>query len=121
MAKLTPEKLTRTFIEIIFVLLGALVVWLGASGQIFFDRRRLPWLIASLALILWGLRALYRPGRRRASMEDWIRGISMTVLGAVMLVISRVPFAWVGRLLMVGGAILILRGLAGCVAVLRGR
>ena len=44
------------FIEIIFVLLGLLVVWLGLTGHIFFDRHKLSWLILSLALILWGLR-----------------------------------------------------------------
>ena len=53
---LTPQNLQRVVIELVFVLLGGLIVWLGLTGQIFFDRRRLPWLILSVALILWGLR-----------------------------------------------------------------
>ncbi len=51
----TPERLLRLVIEIIFVLLGLLVVWLGLTGHIFFDRHKLPWLILSVALILWGV------------------------------------------------------------------
>jgi hypothetical protein len=118
---LTPQQLLRMVIEMMFVLLGGLVVWLGLSGQIFFDRRRLPWLILSVALILWGLRALYRPSRWWSGWEHWTRGLSLTGLGIVMLVISRVPFLWVGRLFAVAGLLLILRGLIGSFLVLRPR
>jgi hypothetical protein len=118
---LTPQSLLRMVIEMIFVLLGGLVVWLGLTGQIFFERRRLPWLILSLALILWGLRALYKPGRRWSRWEDWTRGLSLTLLGGVMLAISRVPFLWVGRLFAVAGLLLVLRGLIGSFLVLRPR
>ena len=116
---LKPERLLRIVIEMIFVLLGALIVWLGVTGQIFFDRRKLPWLILSAALIVWGLRALYKPGPWR--WEHWTRGLSLTLLGVVMLAISRVPFLWVGRLFAVAGLLLILRGLIGSFLVLRPR
>jgi hypothetical protein len=43
----------------------------------------------------------------------------MLLLGVVMAVISRVPFAWVGRLLAVAGVLLFLRGLAGSVLAFR--
>jgi hypothetical protein len=118
---LTPERLLRLMIEMIFVLLGALVMWLGATGQIFFDRRRISWFVLSVAILLWGLRALYKPGQRWKRWEHWTRGLSLTLLGVVMLAISRVPFLWVGRLLAVGGALLVLRGLLGSVLVLRSR
>ena len=65
---LTPERLLRLVIEIIFVLLGLLVVWLGLTGHIFFDRHKLPWLVLSVALILWGIRGIYRkPGEQAAA------------------------------------------------------
>jgi hypothetical protein len=118
---LTPQNLQRVVIELIFVLLGGLIVWLGLTGQIFFDRRRLPWLILSIALILWGLRALYGRGQSWARWEHWIRGLSLTLLGVVMLAISRAPFAWVGRLMAVAGVLLVLRGLLGSILVLRPR
>jgi hypothetical protein len=118
---LTPQKLLRVTIELIFILLGGLIVWLGLSGQIFFDRRKPGWLILSVALILWGLRAMYRPGQWWSRWEDWTRGISLVLLGAVMLAISRVPFLWVGKLLAVVGLLLVLRGLIGSALIFRPR
>jgi hypothetical protein len=116
-----PQQVLRFTIELIFVLLGGLVVWLGLSGQIFFDRRKPAWVILSAALILWGLRALYKPGPGQSRWEHGTRGLSLTLLGVVMLAIARVPFLWVGRLLAVGGALLVLRGLIGSVLVFRPR
>jgi len=118
---LKPQQVLRITIELIFVLLGGLVIWLGLSGQIFFDRRKPAWLVLSAALILWGLRALYRPGQWWSRWEHWTRGLSLMLLGVVMLAIARVPFLWVGRLLAVGGGLLVLRGLMGSVLVFRPR
>ncbi len=116
----TPERLLRLVIEIIFVLLGLLVVWLGLTGHIFFDRHKLPWLILSVALILWGIRGIYRkPGSKPPQPEDYTRAVSLTVLGIVLLAISRVPFAWVGSLLACAGVVLAARGIAGTVLLLR--
>ena len=116
---LTPDKMLRVLIEFIFMLLGGLIVWLGLTGHIFFDRRRPAWLILSIAVLLWGARALYRPRKFWSRWEDWTRGISLVLLGLVMAAISRLPFAWVGRLLAVAGVLLLLRGLAGFVIVFR--
>src|SRR5262250_108814 len=116
---LTQDKSLRLLIEFIFMLLGGLIVWLGLTEHIFFDRRRPAWLILSIAILLWGARSLYRPGKFRSGWEDWTRGISMLLLGVVMALISRVPFVWVGRLLAVAGVLLLLRGLAGSMLVFR--
>src|SRR5215468_10785486 len=116
---LTPDKMLRVLIEFIFMLLGGLIVWLGLTGHIFFDRRRPAWLILSIAILLWGARALYRPGNVWSRWEDWIRAVSLLLLGIVMASISRVPFDWVGRLLAFGGLLLLLRGMAGSVLVFR--
>src|SRR5262245_38751905 len=116
---LTPDKILRVLIEFIFILLGGLIVWLGLTAHIFFDRHRPAWLILSIAVLLWGARALYRPGKFWSRWEDWTRGISMVLLGLVMAAISRVPFAWVGRLLALAGVLLLLRGLAGSMLVFR--
>lgn len=116
---LTQDKTLRLLIEFIFMLLGGLIVWLGLTGHIFFDRHRPAWLILSIAILLWGARALYRPGKFWSRWEDWTRGISMLLLGVVMALISRVPFAWVGQLLALAGVLLLLRGLAGSMLVFR--
>lgn len=118
---LTLQKLLRVTIELIFILLGGLIIWLGLSGQIFFDRRKPAWLILSVALILWGLRAMYRPGKWWSRWEDWTRGISLVLLGIVMFAISRVPFLWVGKMLALVGLLLVIRGIIGSVLIFRPR
>jgi hypothetical protein len=116
---LTPERLLRLVIEIIFVLLGLLVVWLGLTGHIFFNRHKMPWLVLSVALILWGIRGIYRKPGSKSPPEDYTRAVSLAVLGIVLLAISRVPFVWVGPLLACAGVVLVARGIAGTVLLLR--
>jgi hypothetical protein len=118
---LTPQQVLRITIEMLFVLLGVLVVWLGLTGHILFDRRKPGWLLLSLAVILWGLRALYKPAQSWSRSEQWTRGLSLTVLGVVMLAISRAPFPWVGQLLALTGVLLMIRGIIGAALTLRPR
>jgi len=118
---LTPQQMLQITIEIIFVLLGALVVWLGLSGHILFDRRKPGWLVLSIAAIFWGLRALYKPVQWWSRTERWTRGLSLTLLGALMLAISRVPFSWVGPLLATAGVLLTIRGLIGVALIFQSR
>jgi hypothetical protein len=118
---LTPERLFRLMIELIFVLLGFLVVWLGLVRRIYVDRHGAAWLILSVALIVWGLRALYSPGKWWLRWQNWTRGLSLALLGVLMLVISRVPFHWVGPMLAAGGGVLVLRGLIAAFLILRPR
>jgi hypothetical protein len=118
---LTPERLLRLMIELIFVMLGALIAWLALVRGISVDRHGVSWLILSVALILWGLRALYRPGQWWLRWENWTRGLSLSLLGILMLAISRVPFLWVAPMLAAAGGLLALRGIIGCGLALRPR
>jgi len=121
---LTPERLQQLMIEFILILLGALLVWLGLAGPAHgrtVDRHSIAWLILSVALIFWGLRALYQPGQWWLRWQNWTRGLSLSLLGVLMLAISRVPFAWVGPMLAAGGAVLALRGIVGSAVILRPR
>ena len=118
---LTPQRALRLMIEVIFLLLGVLVIWLALTGRVLVERHKPSWLILSGALILWGLRALYGPSKWWARWENWTRGLSLTLLGVVMLSISRVPFAWVRPLFIFAGVILVLRGLLASLLVLRPR
>jgi hypothetical protein len=124
MAMLTPERLLRFMIELIFVLLGGLLMWLGLAGPVHgrtVDRHSSGWLILSVALILWGLRALYKPGQWWLRWQNWTRGLSLALLGVLMLVITRVPFLWVGPMLAACGGLLILRGIISAFLILRPR
>jgi len=118
---LTPERLLRLMIELIFILLGLLVIGLGLVRRIYVDRHGAAWLILSVALIVWGLRALYSPGQWWPRSENWTRGLSFALLGVLMLVISRVPFLWVGPMLAAGGGLLVLRGMMASYLILRPR
>ena len=116
---LSPARLTQLMMEVIFILLGALVVWLGASGHIYFDRRGAAFLIVSIALIAWGLMAFARPVQRWNIWEKWNRGVSLVLLGLIMVAMTRVPFLWVPRLLIVVGVILVTRGLVACLMIFK--
>jgi hypothetical protein len=118
---LTPERLLRFTIELIFVLLGLLVFWLGMMRRTYVDRHSMAWLVLSVAAILWGLRALPRRNQWWARGDNWIRGLSLVLLGVLMLAIKWAPFLWVGPLLAAGGGILALRGLIGGIFILRPR
>src|SRR5215470_17534624 len=116
---LTPERLLRVMIELIFVLLGALVAWLALRGRILVDRHGRMWLVLSLVLLLWGLRALYKPGQWWKRWENWTRGLSLVFLGVLMLAIIRVPFSWVEPMLMAAGVILMIRGFVASALIVR--
>jgi hypothetical protein len=115
---LSGDRMLRVFIEVLFLFLGALVIWLGVTGHIFFDRRSLGWAAVSIILVLWGARGLYKPAKFLSYTENLVRAISLVLLGLVMLAISRVPYAWVGSLLALVGALLLVRGTVGALLVL---
>ena len=117
----SPARLTQLMMEVVFLLLGALVVWLAANQRIYFDRHAVGWLVLSFALVAWGLLALAKPGQFWAKWQKWNRGGSLILLGLVMFAISRVPFDLVVKLLAVAGVILIGRGLLGSVLIFRQR
>lgn len=121
---LTPERLLRFIIELIFILLGVLLIWLGLRGPIHgrtVDRHSVAWIALSVALILWGLRALPRRSQWWSRWQNWTRALSLALLGILMLTIKWVPFFWVGPMLAAGGAILTLRGVIVCALIFRPR
>jgi hypothetical protein len=118
---LTPARLTQITVEFIFVLLGAIVLWLGLHGRIYFDPRSIPWLAISIGVIAWGILAVAKPGQWSARWQKWNRGGSMIVLGLVMLAIGRAPYGLVGKFLAVCGLVLIFRGVVGALLIMRQR
>jgi hypothetical protein len=117
----SPTRLIEMMVEVVFLLLGALVIWLGLLGRITVERHGVAWLAISVAILAWGLLALARPGDSRAQMQRWNRGLSLLLLGVIMLVITRVPFVWVGKLLALGGVVMLIRGLLGSLLILKPR
>jgi hypothetical protein len=118
---LSPARITQFLVEFVFVLLGLLVVWMGLSSRVYFERHGVPWLVLSVALLAWGFLAFGKPVPPRMHWQKWIRGVSLLLLGGILLTISRVPSLWVGRLLAAAGLVLLLRGIAGMFLILRPR
>ena len=118
----SPANLFRMMAEMIFVLLGALLVWVGLSGRFIFDPRKPTWLGLGAVLVYWGVRTWMKTQRAaRTSARTVMRlgGSSLALVGLMMLGLVLVEFRWVGTVLAMAGGILVLRGLAAAVLSLR--
>ena len=119
---LNPANLFRMMTEMIFVLLGCFLVWLGLSNRFMFDPRSPAWLGLGAVLVYWGARAWMKTARAARTAERTVArvgGASLLLVGFMMLGLVVVEFRWVGIVLAIAGAILALRGLAGAVLSLR--
>jgi hypothetical protein len=117
----SPAQLTQLLVEFVFLLLGALLVFLGVTHHINFVPGGTHWMVISVALLAWGLLAFAKSGARSLRRQKWVRGSSLVLLGLIMLSMVRVPFLWVGTLLVVAGFVLVARGIASLLLILRQR
>ncbi len=115
-----PASMLRVVIEFIFILLGALILWVAVTGRYFFNRRSVGWIALGAALVVLGARSILRASQSGAAAEDRIRGASHALVGLLMLSVASLPFEFVGPLLGIAGGVLMLRGAANTVIVLRG-
>jgi hypothetical protein len=116
MAMPNSNQLFRLLNEMIFVLVGGILVWVGLFGRrlYLFDPRRMSWLFLTVVLMLWGWRTWRKAPRtagrgERAAMR--IGGGSATLAGLVLLSLAWVSFRWAGFLLAAAGGIFVVRGL----------
>jgi hypothetical protein len=119
---LNPANLFRMMSEMIFVLLGGVLVMLGLSNRFMFNPRSPAWLGLGVVLIYWGARAWVKTGRAARTSERTVArvgGASLLLVGFMMLGLVVVEYRWVGIVLAIAGGILALRGLAGAVLSLR--
>ncbi len=99
--------------EMVFMLAGALLLWVALTSRYVFDARRPSWLILALILVAWGWRGWRRARRiavRRFEFAARIGGASLILVGAIMFSLAWVPLIWVSRLLALAGCLFILRG-----------
>jgi hypothetical protein len=110
----TPASLLRMTNELIFVLLGGLLIWVGLSNRFMFDPRKLAWLGLGVVLVYWGVRAWIKT-RKAARTADRIAarlgGTSLAIVGLMMLSLVLVEMRWAGTMLALTGGVLVLRGL----------
>jgi hypothetical protein len=119
---LNPANLFRMMTEMIFVLLGCVLVMLGLSNRFMFNPRSPAWLGLGVVLVYWGARAWVKTARAARTSERTVTrvgGASLVLVGFMMLGLVAVEFRWVGTVLAIAGGILAVRGLAGAVLSLR--
>ena len=119
---LSPANLFRMMTEMIFVLLGGFLVWLGLTSRFMFDPRQPAWLALGAVLVYWGSRSLVKTQRYAKTPERTavrIGGASLAVVGIIMLSLVFVQLRWAGTVLAVAGGILVLRGLVSAVLFVR--
>ena len=107
-------QLFRIVNEMVFIVFGALLLWVSLSGRYFFDARQPSWLILAGVLVIWGLytwRRAHRVGPPRTRLAMKIGGGSVTLVGLIMASLAWAPFAWGGLLLGAAGGVFVLRGL----------
>jgi hypothetical protein len=117
----SPANLFRMLVEMIFVLLGAFLVWIGLSERFLFDPRRPAWMVLGIVLVYWGARTWIKTTRTRRTVDRFIErlgGTSLVVVGFLMLGLSLVELRWVGAVLALAGGILVLRGLLSAILAL---
>jgi hypothetical protein len=117
-----PVNLFRMMTEMIFVLLGGLLAWVGLSSRFIFDPRKPAWLGLGAVLVYWGARAWMKTQRVARTAERTVArvgGASLAIVGLMMLGLAFVQFRRVGMALAMAGGILVLRGLVSAVLSLR--
>jgi hypothetical protein len=115
---LSPANLFRLITEMIFVLLGGFLVWVGLVGRFVFDPRKPAWLLLAVVLIYWGARTWMKTQRAARTGERAVArlgGASLALVGLMMLALAYVQLRWAGPTLAMAGGILVLRGLASAV------
>ena len=119
---LSPANLFRMMTEMIFVLLGGILAWVGLSSRFIFDPRKPAWLGLGAVLVYWGARAWMKTQRAARTAERTVArvgGASLALVGLMMVGLEFVQFRRVGMVLAMAGGILVLRGLVSAALSLR--
>jgi hypothetical protein len=113
----STTQLFRLLNEVIFLMLGALLVWVALTGRYYFDPSGAAWLLLAGLLVGYGVVAMvWSAGSRAIAI---VRGGSLIVVGLVMLSLARVTLRWVEPMLMTAGVTLGVRGIIVSALVMR--
>jgi hypothetical protein len=114
----SPNQLLRLAIELVFVLLGGLLIWVAFNGHFLnVDPRSTGWLLLAGLLVVYGIVTAGWRGAERAMALT--RGVSLIIVGLAMFALSHATMEWVSALLILSGMVLIARGVIVAVLTLR--
>jgi hypothetical protein len=108
-----PAQLFGLVNEFVLLLLGALMILLAVSGRFALPRGSIAWIAVGVFLMYWGVRAWTVRGAGGRSWQTNLRGASLVLVGALMLLMRWLPTQYAPLLLGCAGGLLILRGLLG--------
>lgn len=114
-----PSQLLRLMNELVFILLGALLIALALSGRFYLPHRSWIWIGAGMILTWWGVRVWLQAGVARLAWPARVRAASLGLVGMIVLAMTRVPASFAAPLLATAGGILALRGLLSVVVFAR--
>jgi len=106
-------NLFRLLSEFIVLLLGALLIVVAISRPVGLPASPIAVVILGIALIYWGARVWTRPGAEANRLNARVRGGSLLIVGICVLAIRWLPLRDESLLLLVCGAVLVIRGLVG--------
>jgi hypothetical protein len=109
----STSKVLSLFIEVLFVLLGSLLVLLALSGRYSVPGRTGVWIGA--AALFWGIRIAVRPARRAPRGLAMSRAASLFLAGLFVIAATWFSFRYFPTLLCATGVVLALRGMVGVV------
>jgi hypothetical protein len=104
--------------EFVITLLGALLLLLAFSGRYSTPHRESMWIALGFFLIYWGARAWMRRAPKTPRWHARLRGGSLALVGATMLLMNGMPLQYSGLFLGVAGALLVVRGIGGAALLL---
>ena len=99
--------------EFVVLLLGALMILLAVSGRFALPRGAVGWVAVGVVLIYWGVSAWTTHAASSRSWQTNLRGGSLVLVGALMLLMRWLPMQYAALLLGCAGVLLVLRGLLG--------
>ncbi|HTS12177.1 MAG TPA: hypothetical protein VMH00_08680 [Candidatus Limnocylindrales bacterium] len=105
--------------EFVVLLLGALLVLIGASRYMALPSRPVVLFILGGVFILWGARAWQRPAPNTSNVEAGIRAGSLVIVGILLVAIPLLTLGHASLLLAVAGGVLVIRGILVAVLSMR--
>ena len=104
--------------EFVISLLGALLMLLAFSGRYSPPHRESMWIALGVVMMYWGARAWMRSAPKTPQWHARLRGGSLALVGAVMLLMNWLPLQYTGLFLGVAGVLLVPRGIGGAALLL---
>ena len=117
--RLSPAYLFPLLNELVFVLLGVLLVFIALLQRFSLPRHSIAWVGLGVILLYWGLRIWIRSMRTYPRLPSGIRAASLALVGAIVLGIEVLPYSFAAPLLAAAGGILVLRGVASIMILAR--